>query len=287
MCALRLAIGPSCGSAICRSVYRNRGCHFNNISLARSKACISSTGASLNYGLVAALVLAIRGSRGSAICSAVYSNRACVFNPGGLGSSCRKFAREFASGTNYSSVMALCLAILGQGARDIFSAVYGKRCCAFKSAALTQSNICCSFLGSSGNYSSVITLCLAITPSCDGAVHHAVYRNNSCPFTKGSYAGSNVCISSTGATLKYSSVVALVLAIGGSCGSAMDTAVYTSRACDFYNGRCGDAKFRAGGCEAGFNYSSVGALGLAMLPMCGIIAATAVYSKRDCNFEKR
>ncbi len=191
------------------------------------------------------------------------------------------------SSTNYSSVFILGLAMLSRGGVVCrFTRVYSNSACSFTNRCCSRRNVCCSALRSSTNYSSVMTLVLEIGPMCGGAICRSVYRNNSCLFTKGSHARSNECISSTGAVSNYSSVAALVLAIGGSCGGAMDTAVYTGRACDFYNIRCGASKLRRRECRSGSNYSSMVALGLAMLPTCGFIAATAVYSKRDCSFER-
>ncbi len=116
ICALRLAIGPSCRGIVCSAVYRNRGCHFSNISFVRSIVCRDGCAAALNYSSVVGLRLGMGPVRGIALDRSVYRNSICRFNSA-LVSRSNRCIGAFISSRNYSSAIALVLAMVSPAMR--------------------------------------------------------------------------------------------------------------------------------------------------------------------------
>ncbi len=134
--------------------------------------------------------------------------------------------RLFRSGSNYSSVIAVCFRMLGPICACPGMDVYRNRACLFKSAMLRASKACGQGFISLRNYSSVICLSLGIGLEGTSGRSIAVFScRNNCRFKSGVCARSNICESAL-ASGNYSSVIRLALAIIGKASSAAGVREY-------------------------------------------------------------
>ncbi len=290
--ALRLDIGPMCSGRVASAIYCNRRCGFNGIRISagvsNSSACRCAFVSGTNYSSAMALHLCMEPLGDGSFARIVYRNSVCRFRNGFCARD-KACSAACVSEGNYSSVIALRLAIGSTSQSAICSSVYRKGSCLFKNGCVSP-NACDSALNvGTGNYSSVEALMLARGPICGVRMDASVYRNSlPCRFKARALAGKKRCARAFGSGYyNYSSAIGLALAMCAPRPAVSGIAVYTGNSCSFCKRGCAGSNSCGRRVSSNGKYRTFRVLGLAILRRVAAGVSAAVGCNRACLFGKR